>query len=212
MISWMLKISFSGVPGSGRSSLAEEVRKILAIKSRVELLDEISRKNPFDDHLRSGFESQFFYLSTQINEENSRFYSPFDYLLCDQCVIDQWVSWLNTYEKQKEETRESLREHHRVMHTLFRFWINSYDIMFLIRVSGDVYRQRQKDERLRKIDGLNQQAREKLFLRVVAEENIRVLEIWNNTSVDEAALQMIQHIQEFQVTKQTPDWKESTVD
>ena len=206
----MLKISFSGVPGCGRSSLVEEVRKILAIKSRVNLIDEISRKNPFDDHLRSHFESQFFYLTTQINEENSHLYSPLDYLLCDQSVIDQWVSWLASYEKKKEETRRNLLEHHRVMQSLFRFWINTYDIMFLIRVSNDVFRERQTDERLRKIDGLDQQAREKLFLRVIAEENIRVVEIWNNTSIDEAALHMIQHIQEFQSQKKSEEQKNTT--
>ena len=201
----MLKISFSGIPGCGRSSLAEEVRKILTLKSRVEIIEEINRKNPFDDHLRSTFESQFFYLSTQINEENSLMYSPIDYILCDQSVLDQWVSWRCTYEKMNDTLQKKYLEHHNLMHTLFGFSIRSYDIFFFIRVSGDIYEKRQAENKLRKVDGQDQEIREKMYLKTVQEEKIHAIEVWNNTTIDETALTIIQHITEFQAQRKNKE-------
>ncbi len=198
MILDMVKVSISGVPGSGRSSLTEEVRKILALKTRVDLIEEINRKNPFDDHQRSSFESQFFYMTTQINEENSRAFSPLDYLLCDQSILDQWVSWLSSFQKQNGKSHKKVSEHHHVMETLFRFWIRSYDIVFFVRVSHDLFEKRQTESRMRRINGLDYEAREKLFLKTIEEEKIKTIEIWNNASVDETALNMIQSINEFQ--------------
>jgi len=208
----MLKISFSGVPGCGRSSLAKEVRKILALKSRTDLIEDINRKNPFDDHQRSSFESQFFYISTQINEENKRCFSPLDYVLSDQSILDQWVSWLSSFNKLNEKAKKKQSEHHHLMETIFRFWIRTYDLLFLIRVSPEIYESRQKENRLRQINGLGNEEREKLFLKTIQEEKITVIETWNNTTVDETALKMIQSVNEFQAHRKVKEPKNSTAD
>jgi deoxyadenosine/deoxycytidine kinase len=198
----MLKISFSGIPGSGRSSLAQEVRKILALKSKVELIDAINNKNPFDDHQRSSFESQFFYISTQMNEENTHMFSPLDYLLCDQSVLDQWVTWLCIFDKQKDKTSQRLAERQHLMQTLYRYWIETYDIIFLVRVSQDLFSQRQAQNRLRPSNGINFEDRDQWYQKTILEDHLRVIEIWNNTSIDEAAHQMIRQIQDHSQHRQ----------
>ncbi len=198
MIINMLKISFSGAPGCGRSSLSQEVCKILSLRYRVSLIDEISWKNPFDDAQKSSFESQFFFLTTQINEENRLAFSLVDYIVCDQSVLDQWVSWLSFYERQNEKTQKKLAEHHQLMQSLFKFWVHSYSMHFFIRVSHDVWTKRQAEIKLRQVNGLDQPEREKRFIKTIQEENIPVIEIWNNTTVDETALNIIQHIQDYQ--------------
>lgn len=195
----MLKISFSGIPGSGRSSLAEEVRKILALKSKVELIDAINNKNPFDDHQRSSFESQFFYISTQMNEENKRSFSPLDFLLCDQSILDQWVAWLSIAERLKEKGNKRLAERQHLMKTLYNYWIGTYDIIFFIRVSQDLFEQRQAQNRLRQSNGIDYEDRAQWYQKAIQQDHQNVIEISNNTSIDEAAHLMIQVIYEHQI-------------
>ena len=109
-----------------------EVKKILSLKSRVESIDEVKGKNPFDSDKKSSFISQFFLVSTQINEENIKAMTGSDYLLCDQSVLDQWVDW-NAYISGKELDPQ-LQEKHTVLKDLYHFWIKTYDMIFLIRM------------------------------------------------------------------------------
>ena len=43
----MHKIAFSGIPGSGKTSILAEVKKMLSLKSRVEDVPDLQAEQPF---------------------------------------------------------------------------------------------------------------------------------------------------------------------
>jgi len=192
----MIKISFSGFSGSGKTSLLAEVKKILSLKSRVESIDENKGKNPFDDDKRSSFVSQFFEISSQINEENIKSQgTTADYLLCDQSVLDHWVYWKNsTVDKEYDSL---LREKENVLFTLFRFWIKTYHLVFLIRMDLKELEKRELNNELRIADIKHIKRVEELYKKTVEGENLKVIEIWNNNSIDESAHEILKHISAY---------------
>jgi thymidylate kinase len=196
----MIKISFSGISGSGKTSLLQEVKKILSLKYRVDYVPEISVKNPFDNDRKSSFTSQFFYLSTQINDENVHIINPLDYLLCDRSVLDQWIYWKSSVLNKK--LSENLESKHTVLENLYRFWIKTYDLVFLIRLDLKKLDSREFDKELRKIDSEYIKKREEIYLNTIKEDNLKVFEIWNNNTIDESAHQIVKTITEY---KQVPD-------
>lgn len=190
----MIKISFSGISGSGKTSLLNEVKKVLSLKYQVVSVDEISGKNPFDADRKSSFISQFFYFTTQINEENIHAMAPADYLLCDRSILDQWIYW-KSYIMAKDMTPQ-LEEKHRILEKLYRYWITTYDLHFLIRVDLDQMDTRDMNKEFRKISSDYVKQREKIFLDTIEEDKVKVFEIWNNNTVDESAHRIIQIISE----------------
>ncbi|MCP5102672.1 MAG: AAA family ATPase [bacterium] len=198
----MIKISFSGISGSGKTSLLNEVKKILALKYKVGSIDEINGKNPFDNDKRSSFVSQFFYVSTQINEENIHSTPPADYLLCDRSVLDQWIYWKN-YIAEKEMTT-GLESKNKVLEELYRFWIKTYDLIFLIRMDLKELENREYNSEFRHADPEYIKRTEEIFLETIAADGLKVIEIWNNNSVDESAHQIIKTISEFKESLAPP--------
>jgi deoxyadenosine/deoxycytidine kinase len=191
----MIKISFSGFSGSGKTSLLTEVKKILALKDNVEAIDEIKSKNPFDDSQKFNFISQFFHFSTQINDENKKSISPQDFLLCDQSILDQWVAW-NSHLEGKEMTPQ-LEEKHIILENLYRFWIKTYDLIFLIRMDLIELEKRELANELKITDLETVKRIEEIYKEIVVEDNLTVIEIWNNNSIDESAHEIIKHITEY---------------
>ncbi len=196
----MFKLSFSGFPGSGKTSLLCEVKKILLLKYKVESLDEITRKNPFDEDQKSGFDSQLFYITTQINEENIKKNMTLDYLLCDRSILDQWIYW-KSYIADKEMSPQ-LEERHNILKCLYRFWIKTYDVLFLIRGDLKEMEKRECNTEFRRIDPEYTQKMEEIFLKTIKEDELKMIEIWNNSTIDEAAHQILKHISEY---KPLPD-------
>jgi deoxyadenosine/deoxycytidine kinase len=191
----MIKISFSGFTGSGKTSLMAEVKKILSLKSRMESIDEVKGKNPFDSDKKSGFISQFFLVSTQINEENIKAMTGSDYLLCDQSVLDQWVDW-NAHISGKEMDPQ-LQEKHTVLKDLYHFWIKTYDMIFLIRMDLNELEKREFNNEIRIADLEHIKRIDELYKMAIEADQLKVVEIWNNTSIDEGAHEIIKHIAEF---------------
>jgi deoxyadenosine/deoxycytidine kinase len=201
----MIKISFSGFSGSGKTSLLTEVKKILALKASVEVNDEIKSKNPFDDSEKFNFVSQFFQFSTQINDENKKAISPQDYLLCDQSILDQWVAWISHLESK--EMTPLLEEKHNILENLYRFWIKTYDLIFLIRMDLKELEKRELANELKITDLETVKRIEEIYKETVEEDNLKVIEIWNNNSIDESAHEIIKHIAEYK-EKEESDNKE----
>jgi deoxyadenosine/deoxycytidine kinase len=191
----MIKISFSGFTGSGKTSLMAEVKKILSLKTRVESIDEIKGKNPFDSDKTSSFISQFFLVSTQINEENVKAMTGSDYLLCDQSVLDQWVTW-NAYISGKEMDPQ-LQEKHTVLKDLYHFWIKTYDMIFLIRMDLNELEKREFNNEIRIADLEHIKKIDELYKVAIETDQLKVVEIWNNTTIDESAHDIIKHISDF---------------
>jgi hypothetical protein len=191
----MIKISFSGFSGSGKTSLLTEVKKILSLKSKVESIDEIKGKNPFDSDQKSSFVSNFFLVSTQINEENIKSMTGADYLLCDQSVLDLWVNW-NSYISDKEMTPQ-LEQKHNVLKDLYRLWIQTYDLIFLIRMDLNEFEKREFNNEIRIADIEHVKQIDALYRTTIDTDNLKVIEIWNNATVDESAHKIIQSITDF---------------
>lgn len=191
----MIKISFSGITGSGKTSLLEEVKKILSLKYRTYSVEEISGKNPFDNDRKAGFSSQFFYITTQVNEENIHCINPLDYLLCDRSVLDQWIYWKSAI--AGKTLSDQLKEKNRILENIYRFWIKTYDLIFLIRLDLKTLDSREYNTEFMKIDAEYIKKREDLYLQTIKEDNLKAYEIWNNNTVDESAHQIMKTISEY---------------
>ena len=199
----MIKISFSGISGSGKTSLLNEVKKILSLKYKVDHVPEISGKNPFDNDKKSTFTSQFFYLSTQVNEENVHSINPLEYLLCDRSILDQWIYWKCSI--LNKEFSEQLKIKNGILEDLYRFWIKTYDMIFLIRLDLKKLDTREFNKELRKIDSQYIKTREKVYLKTIKEDNLNVVDIWNNNTIDESAQKIIQTISEYKHTAEVAE-------
>lgn len=206
----MNKISFSGFSGSGKTSLLAEVKKILSLKSKVDSIDEIKGKNPFDSDQKSSFISQFFLMSTQINEENIKAMTGSDYLLCDQSVLDEWVNW-NSYISDKDMTPQ-LEQKHNVLQDLYRLWIQTYDLIFLIRMDLNELEKREFNNEIRIADIEHVKKIDTLYKTTIDADNLKVIEIWNNTTIDEGAHKIIQFITDFKEKEEEKEEEENEKD
>ncbi len=191
----MMKISFSGITGCGKTSLLTEVKKILLLKYKVESIDKISQKNPFDEDKKSNFISQFYFLSNQINEENTKSIASPDILLCDGSVLDLWVLWKK--HTSQVEISDQIKEKNNVLENLYKYWVKTYNLTFFIRTSLIEYEKREIQNEFRKIDMNYLQKTEEIYTRTIEENKLNVIEIWNNSSIDEGAQKIIKFITEF---------------
>ncbi len=194
----MIKISFSGISGSGKTALLTEVKKILSLKDKVCSIDDIFRKNPFDNDKRSSFVSQFFYISTQINEENTHSISQTDFLLCDRSVLDQWIYW-KSHIHDKEMTPQ-LQEKNDILWKLYQFWMKTYDLVFFIRMDTKELEHREFNSEFRTADSDYIKKTEDIFHETIEKDNLRVIELWNNSTIDEGAHKLIKAITEFKAS------------
>jgi len=191
----MIKISFSGIKECGKTSLLSEVKKVLSLKYKVESIDKISQKSPFDEDKKSNFISQFYFLSTQINEENVKSIASPDILLCDGSVLDQWILWKK--HTSQLELSDQIKEKNNVLKNLYKYWIKTYDLTFFIRTSMIEYEKRKIENELIKIDTNYLIKTEEIYTKTIEEDNLNVIEIWNNSSIDEGAQKIIKFITDF---------------
>lgn len=191
----MKKIAFSGVPASGKTSVVAEISKILSLKHRIAEVEDICRKNPFDVDQKSKFSSQFFFVTTQINDENIKGQENPDLLLCDRSVLDQWIYW-QKYVSEKEMT-DRWQEKNELMKSIFKFWIKSYDLIFHIRVGAKEQCSRNSGNEVRSCDAEYIRQIEELYLVSIREEHLGAIEVWNNLTIDETAQQVIQTISDL---------------
>ena len=197
----MIKISFSGTPGCGKTSLLTEVKKILSLKYKVDSIEEINRKNPFDEDQKSCFVSQFFFITTQINEENIKGTNSMDFLLCDRSILDQWIYWKSYF--CEKECNNQLDEKNDLLKNLYQYWIKTYDLIFLIKVDLKELEKRETENELRRTDLEYNKKIDELFLKTINEDNIQVVEIWNNNTIDECAQKIIEHISDHKQSLET---------
>ena len=126
----MKKIGFSGIKGCGKTTLLNEVKKILSLKSNTQLTSKSDINNPFDEDKKLSFNSQFFNFTQCINQENLLFDTSSGFLLCDTTILDYYLQWQQSF-SEKEKT-PALEERDELLRYLFKFWIPTYDVLFFI--------------------------------------------------------------------------------
>ncbi len=188
----MKKISLSGSIGCGKSVLAQEVQKILTLKYKVTLLNDINHRSPFDSNKQSSFVSRFFNLTSQINEENIKTQNESDVMLCDSSAVDQWIKWLHYYESL--EHTESSEQKHETMAHLANFWLPTYDIVFTIHSDVKKYEERFTESPVSEKDLVNIRETDQLYSKVLENNCKKTIDIWNNSSVDESAFRIVECI------------------
>lgn len=191
----MIKISFSGILGSGKTSLLIESKKILSLKYEVEVVDDIIQKNPFNTDRKSNFISHFFQVSSQINEENIKSLSAPDILLCDNSVLDHWITWVK-YTSEIENSNQMV-EKKALIRDLYQFWIKTYNLIFLIKADHQKLDQRNQQNEFAIPDLEYLKDIESHYNDVIKKDQIQIIEIWNNNSIDESANNIIKHISEL---------------
>ncbi len=188
----MTKISFSGSYGAGKTSLVEEVKKIMSLKYKVNSLNDINQQNPFDEDMRSSFISFFYLMTTQANIENLEMQKSNDLILCDRSVLDQWVLWKTSL--IGSELSEKLKIKNNLLENIYKFWINTYKLIFLIRTDGEVIGKRVVEEEYKIRDNDYIKLIDKQFAETCKNDNLEIVEIFNNGSIDESAQKIIEEI------------------
>ncbi|MEI6614826.1 MAG: hypothetical protein WCL37_08000 [Chrysiogenales bacterium] len=193
----MNKIAFSGIPGSGKTSILTEVKKILALKSRVEDVPDLRLSSPFDFDQKPGFISQFFFISNQINEENIRSLNQPDFLLCDCSLLDHWLKWQKFLSEKKNNGL--MEEKNKLLKNLYQFWIPSYTVIFRIRVDSKELGKRIPKGGLRAIEIDLSQPMDELYSQFILADQINAIDIWNHQSIDESAQEVLKKISELKL-------------
>jgi deoxyadenosine/deoxycytidine kinase len=193
----MHKIAFSGIPGSGKTSILAEVKKILSLKSRIEDAPDLRLSSRFDFDQKAGFISQFFFISNQINEENIRSLSQPDFLLCDCSILDHWVKWQKFLAEKK--TSRQLEEKDKLLKSLYQFWIATYTVMFRIRVDKKELEKRLPKSSLRTPEIDHSQPLDHLYSQIILADHLVVVDIWNHKSIDESAQEVLKKIGELKL-------------
>jgi deoxyadenosine/deoxycytidine kinase len=194
----MHKIAFSGIPGSGKTSILNEVKKILSLKSRIEDVPDLRLSSRFDFDQKPGFISQFFFISNQINEENIRSLSQPEYLLCDCSILDHWLKFQKFLAEKK--TSSQIEEKNKLLNNLYHFWIPTYTVIFRIRVDSKELEKRlpKSDWRASEID--HSQPLDKLYGQIILADKINAIDIWNHKSIDESAQEVLKKIGELKLS------------
>jgi deoxyadenosine/deoxycytidine kinase len=193
----MHKIAFSGIPGSGKTSILTEVKKILSFKFRVEDVPDLSLNSPFDFDHQAGFISQFYFVSNQINEENIRSLNQPDYLLCDCSILDHWLKWQKILAEKKSNGQ--IEEKSRLLKNLYQFWIPSYTLIFRFRVDSKELEKRIPKNGLRIYELNHSQPMDELYSKIILDYQINAVDIWNHKSIDESAQEVLNKIADFKL-------------
>ena len=188
----MHKIAFSGIPGSGKTSIWAEVKKLLALKFRVEEVSDLKLNSPFDFDKKADFVSQFYFISNQINEENIRTLARPDFLLCDGSILDPWLEWQRSQAEKKSSSQAV--EKNALLENLFRFWVPTYSMTFRIRVDMKILEKRAPKTGLCEYPLDRCPQLEELYSQIIGQDEIRAIDIWNHQSIDESAQEVMKQI------------------
>jgi len=191
-MSKLIKISISGLPDSGKSVVAQEVKKILGMKREVEVIDAFSQ-NPFDIKQKDDFMSHFFSITNQVNQENAKLTNNLDLLICDKSILDHYVFWKKKVNNEEESELNVKRD--ELIERIFDYWIDSYNIFFYIKrdfkeIISNKYFENENDylEYLKDLDNL--------YKFVFESKKIQFNEIYNDKSIEECAQKIVEILNE----------------
>lgn len=193
----MHKIAFSGVSGSGKSSTLAEAKKLLALKYRVAEVSDLKAGSPFDFDQKTGFVSQFYFLTGQINEENLRALERPDFLLCDGSFLDHWLEWLDCREAAGGDEPPPGGE--PLMEALRHFWLPSYAVFFRLRADAAALKKRVPQAGMREYGPADPPRDEERYSLFVQREGLPSFDVWTHRSVDECAQEIMERLGEMKL-------------
>jgi len=193
----MHKIAFSGVPGSGKTSTLAEVKKLLSLKYRVEDVPDLKPNAPFDFDQKTGFVSQFYFITSQINEENLHAQDGPDFLLCDGALPDHWLEWCECLRQPDAPGRPAGGD--ALLAALARFWMPTYDVVFRLRADAAALKKRTPRAGMREYPLERGREDDERFTRLAREERIPSFDVWNHQTVDECAQDVMTRLAEMKL-------------
>jgi len=193
----MHKMAFSGVSGSGKTSILAEVKKLLALKYRVEEVPDLRQKSPFDFDQKPGFVSQFYFITSQINEENIRAQGHPDFLLCDGSLLDHWLEWQRSLAEKPGNGQTG--EKNALLESLYRFWMPTYTVVFRMRADAKVLKKRLSTAGLREYPQDRSPLLEELYGRTMQQDHIQTFDVWNHQTIDESAQEVMTHMTDLKL-------------
>jgi broad-specificity NMP kinase len=193
----MHKLAFSGVPGSGKTSILAEVKKLLALKYRVEEVPDLRLNSPFDFDQKPGFVSQFYFITSQINEENIQAQDHPDFLLCDGSLLDHWLEW-QRYLAAKPGNGQA-GEKNTLLEGLYRFWMPTYTVIFRMRADAKVLKIRLSTAGLHEYPLDRSAQLDELYSQVIQQDRLQAFDVWNHQTIDESAQEVMTHITDMKL-------------
>lgn len=193
----MHKIAFSGVPGSGKTSTLAEVKKLLSLKCRVEDVPDLKLNAPFDFDQKTGFVSQFYFLTSQINEENLHAQDGPEFLLCDGSLVDHWLEWREFLRRPDAAPRPAGAD--ALLESLARFWTPTYAVVFRLRVDAAALKKRKPRDGMREYPLERGRLDDEDFGRLAREERIPSFDVWNHQTIDECVQDVMTRLAEIKL-------------
>jgi broad-specificity NMP kinase len=193
----MHKLAFSGVPGSGKTSILTEVKKLLALKFRVEEVPDLKLNSPFDFDQKAGFVSQFYFITNQINEENIQAQGQTDFLLCDGSLLDHWVEWRLSLAAKPGNGQAA--EKNTLLESLYRFWMPTYTVVFRLRADAKVLKKRLSTADLHEYPLDSSPQLDELYGQVIQQDHLQAFDVWNHQTIDESAQEVMTQISDMKL-------------
>ena len=193
----MHKIAFSGVPGSGKTSVLAEVKKLLSLKYRIDEVPDLKLNGPFDFDQRPDFVSTFYFVTSQINEENIRSQGRPDFLLCDGSLLDHWLEW--RFSQADRQANGQVAEGGALLEGLVRFWMPSYTTIFRIRADAKILKARVSKTGLREFDPDRARKKDELYGQLIQQERVGAFDVWNHQTIDESAQEAMVHLEDMKL-------------
>jgi hypothetical protein len=193
----MNKIAFSGIPGSGKTSIMAEVKKLLSLKFRVEDIPDQKPNSPFDFDHKTGFVSQFYFITSQINEENIHGQDRPDFLLCDGSLLDHWQEWQSYLAEANGNGLTAGRN--ALMESLYRFWAPTYAAIFRLRADAKVLQKREPKDGLREYTPERSLQADERYGRIIQQDRLPAYDVWNHLTIDECAQEVMVHLADMKL-------------
>lgn len=193
----MNKIAFSGIPGSGKTSIMAEVKKLLSLKYRVEDVPDLRPNGPFDFDQKTGFVSQFYFITSQINEENIHAQGRPDFLLCDGSLLDHWQEWQGYLAEANGNCQAA--ERNALMEGLYHFWVPTYAAIFRLRADAKVLQKREPKAGLREYTPERSLQADERYGRIIQQDRLPAYDVWNHQTIDESAQEVMMHLADMKL-------------
>ena len=193
----MHKLAFSGIPGSGKTAILGEVKKLLSLKYRVEEVADLKTNGPFDFNQKADFVSQFYFMTGQVNEENIRAQGHPDFLLCDGSLLDHWLEWQRSLAERPGNGQ--MAERNALLESLYRFWMPTYSLIFRIRTDAKVLKKRISKAGLREYPLECCQPLDEQYGRIILQDRLEAFDVWNHQTIDESAQEVMTHIADIKL-------------